>query len=374
MKNPAKLKSIRLMGKDISLPTKPFDITQVTDIFTLFDEMQRSGGGYSYIYFKYVVYKCDIESFLRNLKEMPLWNEIRERVFSQHSPEDFVTFIETESSNFPLVPFTDNYLFQSVLNDERICQLFIEKVLGHAVKICGHHIEYVIQATRAMHGVRLDVCVELEDGTLVDVEMQVASQKFLRQRLAAYRAGLVFDQLYKTAVGDKVVYNKIRPVIVIFICDFAPDCVGDRTITYFDVVTRHDKELAKPYLGTDVVINLLGTNNDGLDKYLDEFRRAIVSNGNASFSGDNELVSLFNKKAKDIQQNQEWRLRKMSLNFFETDIYNKGYDDCKEKMLVCLLKQKASNYSYLANASGMTLPMIAQKAKELGVYESKLDK
>ena len=174
------------MGKDISLPTKPFDITQVTDIFTLFDEMQRSGGGYSYIYFKYVVYKCDIESFLRNLKEMPLWNEIRERVFSQHSPEDFVTFIEMESSNFPLVPFTDNYLFQSVLNDERICQLFIEKVLGHAVKICGHHIEYVIQATRAMHGVRLDVCVELEDGTHKDGFVVYSLGNFISGQVKTY--------------------------------------------------------------------------------------------------------------------------------------------------------------------------------------------
>ena len=305
---------------------------------------------------------------------MPHWRAIREKVFCNRDVDTFAAFLSKEEKHFSKIPFADNYLFQTVLSDERICQLFLGMVLQRPVKIVDTHIEYLIQAARVIHGVRLDVCVELEDGTLTDVEMQVASQTYLRQRIAAYRANLVVDQLYKTVVDGRVVYDKIRPVVVIFVCDFSPACVGDRTITYYDVVTRHDGKIAEPNLGSDIIINLHGTNDDNLDKFLDEFRNALVSNGRSSFSSNNELVSLFVTKAREIQDNKEWRLRKMSMGFWESDVFDRGYEGGRiENLLknVCSLMQKKGwslEESFdLLDVSSEDRSCVKAKAKELGI-------
>ena len=377
MKKPAKSETMRVSGKKLMLPTKPFDIDKVDNIFSLLDEMKASGEGYSRIYYKYLQNSCDIKGFIQSLKQMPHWREIEEKIFSYRSVEDYTAYIEMESQNLKFIPFSDNYLFQTVLSDKRICQLFLERVLKRSINNVKPRVEHVVQLARFLHGIRLDVCVELDDGSLVDVEMQVASQDYIRQRIVAYRSSLVVDQLRKEHKDDKAFYRHIRPVVVIFICDFSPKNVGDRVITYYDVVTRHDGKIAEPNLGTDVIINLRGTDDCGLDKELDEFRKAIISNGQTAFSNDNELVSLFNKKATAIQRNREWRLKKMSLNFWEADVFTKGMergsDQKAEQLLNALLLQQATKYSALAKAFEMSKDKIVAQANALGVFNSDLN-
>jgi predicted transposase/invertase (TIGR01784 family) len=61
----------------------------------------------------------------------------------------------------------------------------------------------------------LDVKVRTKHGTLIDVEIQVANQSALRQRILYYAARMIAEQ-----IGERGQYEEIEPVITILITDF----------------------------------------------------------------------------------------------------------------------------------------------------------
>jgi predicted transposase/invertase (TIGR01784 family) len=64
----------------------------------------------------------------------------------------------------------------------------------------------------------LDLLVELEDGTQVDIEMQTRRERAMHERALTYWARLYGQQLEK---GET--YTQAKPCVIIFICDFATD-------------------------------------------------------------------------------------------------------------------------------------------------------
>ena len=74
--------------------------------------------------------------------------------------------------------FTNNYVFQEVLKNKELCKYLIEQILHIQVK----DIEYLI-AERSVNSprissksIRLDVYVENQEGTVLDIEMQVTGE------------------------------------------------------------------------------------------------------------------------------------------------------------------------------------------------------
>jgi predicted transposase/invertase (TIGR01784 family) len=61
----------------------------------------------------------------------------------------------------------------------------------------------------------LDVKVKTKHGALIDVEIQVANQSALRQRILYYAARMITEQ-----IGEAGKYEEIQPVITILITDF----------------------------------------------------------------------------------------------------------------------------------------------------------
>ena len=69
----------------------------------------------------------------------------------------------------------DNFLFQKVMRNPRLCKRLIEKLLRIKVKrITYPAAEKTIEASPTQKGIRLDLYVETEDGTIIDIEMQTA--------------------------------------------------------------------------------------------------------------------------------------------------------------------------------------------------------
>ena len=71
----------------------------------------------------------------------------------------------------------DNFLFQKVMQNPRLCKRLIEKLLH--IKV--NHITYpdaekTLEISPTQKGIRLDLYVETEDGTVIDIEMQTADK------------------------------------------------------------------------------------------------------------------------------------------------------------------------------------------------------
>ncbi len=65
----------------------------------------------------------------------------------------------------------DNFLFQKVMQNKRLCMWLITKLLGIKVKdIIYPEAEKTVEASPTQKGIRLDVYVVTEDGTIIDID------------------------------------------------------------------------------------------------------------------------------------------------------------------------------------------------------------
>ncbi len=266
----------------------------------------------------------DFVALCQAVERLPEWNEILPKIFRNTPQDQIESLVRRAQEKCKAIPYWDNYLFQTVMSHEDVLQPFLDKILGYHVNIVNVNQEQIFQAASNVHGIRLDVSVRLDDGTLVDIEMQVASQDYLLQRMAYYRANATLDLLRKNGFSQTA-YPFIRPTIIIFICAFNPTFVGNRIITVFEGVAQHDKGLKNPYMGKDIIFNLYGTEG-AVDSSLLEFKDTLISDGKDPFSSDNELSKRFVDYAEKIRQDKDWRLGKMTLEMFRADSVMEGIE------------------------------------------------
>ena len=113
---------------------------------------------------------------------------------------------------------TDNFLFEKVMRNKRICKRLIEKILGMTIAdISFPESEKVIDMRRDSKGVRLDVYVTDMDGNIYDIEMQCTNEgpEALGGRTRYYQSMIDADTLSR---GSD--YRKLRTTYIIFICTF----------------------------------------------------------------------------------------------------------------------------------------------------------
>lgn len=149
---------------------------------------------------------------------------------------------------FEELTILDNFMFQCVLRNKRICKYMIEKILQ--IKIRDLHyqdFEKTINMGLISKGVRLDVYVEDKEGRVYDIEMQCtnAPNHGLAKRSRFYQSMIDMELLGK---GEK--YENLNPSYVIFICTFDPFgtnlpiytfthcCEEDNTVKLKDEETR----------------------------------------------------------------------------------------------------------------------------------------
>ena len=86
-------------------------------------------------------------------------------------------------------------------------------------------------------GVRLDVCVELADGTRVDVEMQNAPREAPRRRTL-----FCWARLYGTQLARGQLYCELRPCVAIWLLGYR-ELHGERFHSIFRVQEIHDHQI-----------------------------------------------------------------------------------------------------------------------------------
>lgn len=126
------------------------------------------------------------------------------------------------------LPLKSDYMFGQVMRSEEICKLFLDALLGIEIQ----RIEFLdrqkeMNDSYEYHGIRLDVYLKDEKGTVFNVEIQADRKDGLPRRVRFYQSGIDRNELPKGAD-----YASLSESYIIFVCDF--DCfhigkaVGER--------------------------------------------------------------------------------------------------------------------------------------------------
>ena len=131
----------------------------------------------------------------------------------------------------------DDILFKVFFSrNEKYLKSFLSSILGRSVKIkkVTHDARLEQLAKEMKYGI-LDLEVQLEDGEIVNVEMQVKNHNNIEKRTTFYASKKIVEQL-----EPKQDYNKLKKVIVIAILDYTLTNLPDYLIETVRIIKGHE--------------------------------------------------------------------------------------------------------------------------------------
>ena len=185
--------------------------------------------------------------------------------------------------------------------DEDLCKDVLEAILATDIE----KIEYVgrqdaIDVTEDGHGVRLDVYVRDDRGTVYSVEMQATNTHELPQRSRYYHAMLALSQ-----IGKGAPYRSLRDSYVIFICGF--DLFGQgRRVYSFQSRCEDDPDLC---LNDGVHTIFLAATSPTEPQEGPRVNELLDYISSRKVTG--ELSSRLNEAVEHVLDNRKWRLEFM---------------------------------------------------------------
>ena len=114
------------------------------------------------------------------------------------------------------LPLHADFMFGQVMRSGEICKLFLEALLGVPIQ----KIEFLDRQkdftdSYEYHGIRLDVYLKDEKGTVFNVEIQAERRDDLPRRVRFYQSGIDRGELPKGAD-----YASLTESYIIFLCNF----------------------------------------------------------------------------------------------------------------------------------------------------------
>ena len=123
-----------------------------------------------------------------------------------------------ETRKVERLPLTDDYIFKRVFafeGNESVLKDFLEAILKKDIKKVTIKNPEIIPYEKDEKRGLLDIKAETDDGTILDVEMQMKDRKDTQERGIQYLGNMITSQLQ---VGDD--YTKLKKSIVIFITNY----------------------------------------------------------------------------------------------------------------------------------------------------------
>ena len=126
--------------------------------------------------------------------------------------------IEKNQQKVERLPLSSDYVFKRVFTkegNEHLLKDFLEAILEIKIKDLEIQNPELIRETKDGKQSVLDIKVQINDDSIIDVEMQVANEYNIRERSTVYMGKLIANQLNK---GDS--YSKLKKSILINILNF----------------------------------------------------------------------------------------------------------------------------------------------------------
>ena len=263
--------------------------------------------------------------------------------------------------------FANNYVFQEVLKNKELCKYLIERILHIQIKDIRYLIaeRHINSARISSKSIRLDVYVENQEGTVLDIEMQVTGDnstvysdkdettviKGLPLRTRYYQSLISMDMLKQ---GMK--YRELRKSYVIFICTFDPFGKG-LPMYHFTYRCKEDNTLEMGDLTENIYLNARAADK-AKDTALADFLCYVISGKAGS-----EFTQAIDAETKRVTNDEDWRERyvtwEMDLKIIQEDAEKKG-EKKKALAIAKSLKEKGKlSDSEIAEVTALPLCEVA---------------
>ena len=210
---------------------------------------------------------------------------------------------------------TDNFMFAKVMLNERLCKKFLEMVLHIRIQsIKYYNDEQSLKKFHHSKGIRLDVYLNDEKGTIYNIEMQ-NSRKYNLPKRSRYYQGMIDLNLLEP--GDD--YNKLKRSYVIFICTFDLFERG-RHIYTFENRCIEELELVLPDEAIKVFINTTGSCDDIDEEFLELMN---FFNGELPTAG---IAREMQEEVDKVKSKEDWRVEYMTMMELEREKYREGLE------------------------------------------------
>lgn len=214
------------------------------------------------------------------------------------------------------ITITDNYMFSTVFRDADLCRELLELILDVPID----HVEYInreqyLQPDPTARGIRMDVFLRDEAGTVFDLEMQNFNEGNLLKRSRYYLSANDSD-----CIAPGVSFEHMVDSYVVFVCSFDPFGRGLPLYT----VLPHCREdgVEMPDGATRVFVNATAA-----DKCENPRLGAFLS----YLSGDTMTGDEFTRRVDDavhkVRLVPEWRSSRMRLDMYLAEEKARGREE-----------------------------------------------
>ena len=262
------------------------------------------------------------------------------------------------------ITIKNNFLFQETLRNKSLCKQLLERVLHIQVKTIRYmETEKTMKAQLSSKNTRLDVYVEDKDGNVADIEMQTTDTKNVinydeRDEKTIIRELPLRTRYYQNIIGTNMLrkgmhYRELRKAFVIFICTFDPFGAG-LPVYHFTYRCKENDNLQMGDLTENIFLNVKAA-----DKTDDEELAAFLRYVNRQ-AATTAFTRQLDQEATRIKNNDDWRLRAMTLDMEIQDMKKRVQEKAK--------KEKTIEIAKAMLADGMDIPKVA-KITKLSVKE-----
>ena len=274
------------------------------------------------------------------------------------------------------ITIKNNFLFQETLRNKSLCKQLLERVLHIQVKTIRYmETEKTMKAQLSSKNTRLDVYVEDKDGNVADIEMQTTDTKSVinydeRDERTIIRELPLRTRYYQNIIGTNMLrkgmhYRELKKAYVIFICTFDPFGAG-LPVYHFTYRCKEDCNLQMGDLTENIFLNVKAA-----DKTDDEELAAFLRYVNGQ-KPDSSFTKKLDEEATRIKNNDNWRLKAMTLDMEIQDMKKRIAKREREKGKQEGLKEGAQNskieIAKAMLADGMEIAKVA-KLTNLSVKE-----
>ena len=225
------------------------------------------------------------------------------------------------------ITIKNNFLFQETLRNKSLCKQLLERVLHIQVKTIRYmETEKTMKAQLSSKNTRLDVYVEDKDGNVADIEMQTTDTKSVinydeRDEKTIIRELPLRTRYYQNIIGTNMLrkgmhYRELRKAYVIFICTFDPFGAG-LPVYHFTYRCKENDNLQMGDLTENIFLNVKAA-----DKTDDEELAAFLRYVNGQ-KPDSSFTKKLDEEATCIKNNDDWRLKAMTLDMEIQDMKNR---------------------------------------------------
>ena len=270
------------------------------------------------------------------------------------------------------ITIKNNFLFQETLRNKSLCKQLLERVLHIQVKTIRYmETEKTMKAQLSSKNTRLDVYVEDKDGNVADIEMQTTDTKSVinydeRDEKTIIRELPLRTRYYQNIIGTNMLrkgmhYRELKKAYVIFICTFDPFGAG-LPVYHFTYRCKEDCNLQMGDLTENIFLNVKAA-----DKTDDEELAAFLRYVNGQ-SATTSFTRMLDKEATRIRNNDDWRLKAMTLDMEIKDMKKREREKGKQEGLRVGKQERTLEIAKAMLADGMEIAKVA-KLTNLSVKE-----